>query len=47
MVRSELGGCWEAGKGRVVFWLVGVPVTWGFCRGLPPEQVPGDTVRTC
>lgn len=36
---------WEdAGKLERAEWLVGVPDTWGFCRGLPPEQVPGDTV---
>lgn len=27
-----------------VFWLLGLSVAWGFCRELPPEQVPGDTV---
>lgn len=46
-VHAGLGGCWEAGRGTVVlwvFWLVGVSVAWGFCRELPPEQVPGDTV---
>lgn len=44
---TELGGGWEAAKGRVVFWvfwLGGVSVAGGFCRELPPEQVPGDTV---
>lgn len=43
MVQAELGGCWETGTGRVVFWLfwpVGISVAWRLCRELHPERIP-------